>query len=86
MQFLDSVTPLIITFNETANIERTLAPLGWAVLVSAPMIPARPKMASADSAQFARSASHHRARSLVFYSILYRTLLFVAIVVDRTIA
>ena len=30
MQFLDGVTPLIITFNETANIERTLAPLGWA--------------------------------------------------------
>src|SRR5262245_38958052 len=30
MQFLDSVTPLIITYNELANIERTLAPLGWA--------------------------------------------------------
>lgn len=30
MKFLDGVTPLIITYNETANIERTLAPLGWA--------------------------------------------------------
>jgi glycosyltransferase involved in cell wall biosynthesis len=30
MQFLDGVTPLIITFNEIANIERTLAPLAWA--------------------------------------------------------
>ena len=30
MQFLDGVTPLIITYNEIANIERTLAPLGWA--------------------------------------------------------
>jgi glycosyltransferase involved in cell wall biosynthesis len=30
MQFLDGVTPLIITFNEIANIERTLASLGWA--------------------------------------------------------
>ncbi len=30
MQFLDGITPLIITFNEIANIERTLAPLGWA--------------------------------------------------------
>ena len=30
MQFLDGVTPLIITYDESANIERTLAPLGWA--------------------------------------------------------
>jgi glycosyltransferase involved in cell wall biosynthesis len=30
MKFLDAVTPLIITFDEIANIERTLAPLGWA--------------------------------------------------------
>jgi glycosyltransferase involved in cell wall biosynthesis len=30
MQFLDGVTPLIITYNEIANIERTLAPLAWA--------------------------------------------------------
>jgi glycosyltransferase involved in cell wall biosynthesis len=30
MRFLDGVTPLIITYNEIANIERTLAQLGWA--------------------------------------------------------
>ena len=30
MRFLDGVTPLIITYNEIANIERTLAPLAWA--------------------------------------------------------
>ena len=30
MKFLDGVTPLIITYNEIANIERTLAPLAWA--------------------------------------------------------
>ncbi|MDO7840923.1 glycosyltransferase family 2 protein [Sphingomonas immobilis] len=28
--FSDRITPLIITFNEEANIARTLAPLGWA--------------------------------------------------------
>ena len=27
---LDSITPLILTYNEIANIERTLAPLEWA--------------------------------------------------------
>jgi len=27
---LDHVTPLILTFNEAPNLERTLAPLGWA--------------------------------------------------------
>jgi len=30
MRFLDGVTPLIIAGNEDDNIERTLAPLGWA--------------------------------------------------------
>src|SRR5688500_155566 len=30
MAFLDGVTPLIITYNEIDNIERTLAPLSWA--------------------------------------------------------
>lgn len=30
MAFLDDITPLLITFNEIANIERTLAPLSWA--------------------------------------------------------
>jgi glycosyltransferase involved in cell wall biosynthesis len=30
MPFLDGVTPLIITYDEIANIERTLAPLAWA--------------------------------------------------------
>jgi hypothetical protein len=30
MQFLDGVTPPIITYNEIVNIERTLVPLGWA--------------------------------------------------------
>lgn len=29
-EFLDQVTPMIITFNEEANIARTLARLGWA--------------------------------------------------------
>src|SRR5215831_19839542 len=41
-------------------------PLSWYHLVSAPTMPARPSTASDDSAQFARSASHHLARSLVF--------------------
>src|SRR5207342_1309474 len=41
-------------------------PLSWFHLVSAPAMPARPSTASDDSAQFARSASHHLARSLVF--------------------
>jgi len=30
MAFLDDITPLLITYNEVANIERTLAKLGWA--------------------------------------------------------
>ncbi len=30
MAFLDDITPLLITHNEIANIERTLAPLAWA--------------------------------------------------------
>jgi len=30
MDFLDDITPLLITYNEIANIERTLAPLAWA--------------------------------------------------------
>ncbi|SKA15103.1 Glycosyltransferase involved in cell wall bisynthesis [Enhydrobacter aerosaccus] len=30
MEFIDNVTPLLITYNEIENIERTLAPLGWA--------------------------------------------------------
>ena len=30
MEFIDGVTPLIITYNEIDNIARTLAPLGWA--------------------------------------------------------
>lgn len=30
MPFTDSITPLLITYDEIANIERTLAPLGWA--------------------------------------------------------
>lgn len=30
MAFLDDITPLVITYNEIANIERTLARLGWA--------------------------------------------------------
>jgi glycosyltransferase involved in cell wall biosynthesis len=30
MAFLDDTTPLLITYNEIRNIERTLAPLGWA--------------------------------------------------------
>src|SRR5215475_2034175 len=41
-------------------------PLSWFHLVSAPATPATPNRASDDSAQFARSASHHLARSLVF--------------------
>src|SRR5215470_7871353 len=41
-------------------------PLSWFHLVSAPAMPAKPSTASDDSAQFARSASHHLARSLVF--------------------
>ena len=28
--FLDDVTPIVITYNEEANIARTLARLGWA--------------------------------------------------------
>lgn len=30
MAFLDDITPLVITYNEIANIERTLGKLGWA--------------------------------------------------------
>jgi glycosyltransferase involved in cell wall biosynthesis len=30
MEFIDNVTPLLITYNEIDNIERTLAPLAWA--------------------------------------------------------
>jgi glycosyltransferase involved in cell wall biosynthesis len=30
MDFLDDITPLLIAYNEIQNIERTLAPLGWA--------------------------------------------------------
>lgn len=30
MGFLQSVTPVVLTFNEEANLARTLAPLGWA--------------------------------------------------------
>lgn len=30
MDFLDDITPLLITYNEIRNIERSLAPLGWA--------------------------------------------------------
>jgi glycosyltransferase involved in cell wall biosynthesis len=30
MAFLDDLTPLVITYNEIANIERTLSKLGWA--------------------------------------------------------
>src|SRR5262249_57564199 len=41
-------------------------PLSSYHLVSAAAMPARPSTASEDSAQFARSASHHLARSLVF--------------------
>ncbi len=40
-------------------------PLSCVGLLSAATMPARPSRASSDSAQFARSASHHLARSLV---------------------
>jgi glycosyltransferase involved in cell wall biosynthesis len=30
MEFIDNVTPLLITYNEIENIARTLAPLAWA--------------------------------------------------------
>src|SRR5215510_5257772 len=30
MALVDDITPLLITYNEIANIERTLARLGWA--------------------------------------------------------
>ena len=41
-------------------------PLSWFALVSAPAMAAKPSSASVDSAQLARSASHHLAFSLVF--------------------
>ena len=41
-------------------------PLSWVDLVSAAAMPAKPSTASVDSAQLARSASHHLACSLVF--------------------
>ena len=41
-------------------------PLSWFVLVRAPAMPRKPNSASVDSAQLARSASHHFVRSLVF--------------------
>jgi hypothetical protein len=40
-------------------------PLSWLVLVSAAPMPMKPSSASVDSAQLARSASHHRVCSLV---------------------
>jgi hypothetical protein len=30
MEFVDDITPLLITYNGIQNIERTLARLGWA--------------------------------------------------------
>src|SRR5271165_847650 len=41
-------------------------PLSWFVFVRAPAMPRNPNRARMDSAQLARSASHHFVRSLVF--------------------